>query len=77
MMVMTFLAMAAVAVVATAAWLAVVSLRNGRGAPPPALAAQEAPHHPDPALDELRLRYARGEIGREEYLQRRIDLETD
>ncbi|CAL9348141.1 hypothetical protein SUDANB121_00421 [Nocardiopsis dassonvillei] len=29
----------------------------------------------DRAQEELRLRYARGEIGREEYLQRRIDLE--
>ncbi len=27
------------------------------------------------ALDELDLRYARGEIGRDEYLQRRADLE--
>ncbi|MEU3017780.1 SHOCT domain-containing protein [Nocardiopsis sp. NPDC007018] len=29
----------------------------------------------DAATQELRLRYARGEISREEYLQRRIDLE--
>ncbi|WP_306367508.1 SHOCT domain-containing protein [Nocardiopsis sp. CC223A] len=29
----------------------------------------------DRAQEELRLRYARGEIGREEYLQRKIDLE--
>jgi len=29
----------------------------------------------DRALEELRLRYARGEIGREEFLQRKIDLE--
>jgi|GEM_PF-608824 len=29
---------------------------------------------PDPALHELRLRYARGDIGREEYLQRAADL---
>lgn len=41
-----------------------------------------APNNPDPAppqLDaaaqELRMRYARGEISREEYLQRKIDLE--
>ncbi|MFJ9553506.1 SHOCT domain-containing protein [Nocardiopsis sp. NPDC101807] len=30
---------------------------------------------PDAAEEELRLRYARGEIGREEFLQRKIDLE--
>ena len=29
----------------------------------------------DRAQEELRLRYARGEIDREEYLQRKIDLE--
>lgn len=29
----------------------------------------------DKALEELRLRYARGEISREEFLQRKIDLE--
>lgn len=29
----------------------------------------------DPALAELRMRYARGEVGREEFLQRKIDLE--
>lgn len=38
-----------------------------------------APGRSDPGVDraqeELRLRYARGEIDREEYLQRRIDLE--
>lgn len=36
-----------------------------------------APGHEafDAAEEELRLRYARGEIGREEFLQRKIDLE--
>ena len=29
---------------------------------------------PDGALEEVRLRYARGEIGREEFLQRAADL---
>lgn len=38
--------------------------RPGGGPPPP----------PNPALTELDLRYARGEIGREEFLQRRADL---
>jgi putative membrane protein len=31
----------------------------------------------DPARAELDLRYARGEVDREEYLQRRADLEAD
>lgn len=39
--------------------------RPGPPAPPPLDAAEQ----------ELRLRYARGEIDREEYLQRKIDLE--
>jgi putative membrane protein len=34
-----------------------------------------APPPPDAAAQELRLRYARGEISREEYLQRKVDLE--
>ncbi|MDE3722047.1 SHOCT domain-containing protein [Nocardiopsis sp. N85] len=34
-----------------------------------------SPLRVDRAQEELRLRYARGEIGREEYLQRKIDLE--
>ncbi|GAB3701317.1 SHOCT domain-containing protein [Nocardiopsis oceani] len=42
--------------------------------------AAEPPPRPErPSLDaaaqELRMRYARGEISREEYLQRKIDLE--
>nr|WP_086002920.1 SHOCT domain-containing protein [Nocardiopsis salina] len=36
---------------------------------------REVPAGMDPALAELRMRYARGEIGREEFLQRKIDLE--
>lgn len=44
------------------------------------LEGEDQPHPgPDAGLDaaeeELRLRYARGEIGREEFLQRKIDLE--
>ena len=31
-------------------------------------------HQPNPALHELDLRYARGEVDRSEYLQRRADL---
>ncbi|MDT0331577.1 SHOCT domain-containing protein [Nocardiopsis lambiniae] len=42
----------------------------GKVAPP-----DRTPPGVDRAQEELRLRYARGEIGREEYLQRKIDLE--
>ncbi|WP_197972452.1 MULTISPECIES: hypothetical protein [Streptomyces] len=35
----------------------------------------ELPARPDPAQEELRQQYAAGKIGREEYLQRKIDLE--
>jgi putative membrane protein len=44
--------------------------------PPAASAATSAPSSPppDPALAELRLRYARGDIDRDDYLQRATDL---
>lgn len=35
----------------------------------------ELPSRPDPAYEELRRQYATGKIGREEYLQRKVDLE--
>nr|WP_193517574.1 SHOCT domain-containing protein [Nocardiopsis kunsanensis] len=44
---------------------------TGRGSRGPEVAGEGM----DPALAELRLRYARGEVGREEFLQRKIDLE--
>nr|WP_116244567.1 SHOCT domain-containing protein [Nocardiopsis sp. FIRDI 009] len=37
--------------------------------------AASHPSPPDPALAELRRRYATGEISREEYFQRKTDLE--
>jgi putative membrane protein len=52
---------------------AVVRLSNR----PVVTAAPPSPAPPaarDPALEELRLRYARGEVSREEYLQRLQDL---
>ena len=36
--------------------------------------AAAVPHASDPALQELRLRYARGELTREEFVQRNADL---
>ncbi|HXA28355.1 MAG TPA: SHOCT domain-containing protein [Candidatus Angelobacter sp.] len=64
-----FLLLIVIALVAGTVLLARMFLANpprlGRQAPPP-------PHNP--ALTELDLRYARGEVSREEYLQRRADL---
>lgn len=38
---------------------------------------QPVPLRPDPAVDELRIRYARGEVTREEFLTRVGDLGAD
>jgi uncharacterized membrane protein len=38
------------------------------------IVAAHAPRHGDPALEELRLRYARGEMTREDYAERLADL---
>lgn len=50
-----------------------LTTRGGASAGP-ATPVAASPARADPALDELRLRYARGEIGREEFLQRTGDL---
>lgn len=67
-----FVTVLVLVLVALGVYLAVTvsaSVNAGRAVP-------ERPHPPvDRAQEELRLRYARGEIDREEYLQRRIDLE--
>jgi putative membrane protein len=39
--------------------------------------AMAAPRRPDPAVDELRIRYARGEVTREDFLTRGRDLGED
>jgi len=44
------------------------------GGSAPAMIAATAPVRPDAALDELRLRYARGEMTREDYADRLHDL---
>ena len=51
------------------------AVRGRRGNPPVDPAPDPAPPSLDAAAQELRMRYARGEISREEYLQRKIDLE--
>ncbi|GAB2487034.1 SHOCT domain-containing protein [Nocardiopsis aegyptia] len=43
--------------------------------PAPPTPPSPAPPPLDAAAQELRMRYARGEISREEYLQRKVDLE--
>jgi putative membrane protein len=59
--------------VGVAAW-AVLRL-SSRPAGPAAFGPAAAPPMPrDPALEELRVRYARGELDREEFLQRSRDL---
>src|SRR5512142_736217 len=50
--------------------LALMRTRHPATAGPP----PTAPRPPDQALYELRLRYARGELSRDEYLQRAADL---
>ncbi len=63
---MLFWPLLLVLVVAGAVWLVRPSTRAGGDLPP-------AGHHPG-AVDVLAERYARGEIGREEYLQKRGDI---
>jgi putative membrane protein len=59
--------------VAVAVW-AVLRL-SSRPAGPAAFGPRTAPPMPrDPAVEELRVRYARGELDREEFLQRSRDL---
>lgn len=71
-MVMVALGVFFVVTVASVAGAARADLaRPGRRRPP----AAPAPQAVDAAEEELRLRYARGQIDREEFLQRKIDLE--
>ncbi|MFZ0173667.1 MAG: SHOCT domain-containing protein [Acidimicrobiales bacterium] len=57
----------------------IVQLLNKRRQPPlddswPTGRSVPSPGHVDPVFNELRMQYARGEIGREEYLRRAADL---
>jgi putative membrane protein len=58
--------------IGTVIWLVVREVRHRRdhSAPPPAIRAGNA----DAALEQLRMRYARSEVTRDEYLQMAQDL---
>ncbi|APC35728.1 response regulator [Nocardiopsis dassonvillei] len=74
MMIMVALGVFFVVTVASVAGAARADLaRPGRRRTPAAPAPQAVAV--DAAEEELRLRYARGQIDREEFLQRKIDLE--
>jgi putative membrane protein len=62
-----------VVVVGVAVW-AVIRLSSRPAGPVPFGSRATPPMPRDPALEELRVRYARGEVDREEFLQRSRDL---
>ena len=62
------------AVVVTGGILVARALGGGRRPEPPQLPPAESPAVRE-AKDALKLRYARGEIDREEYLQGKVELE--
>jgi putative membrane protein len=64
----------ALAIVVAAGVVAVRALSTRRGPEPPQVAPPESTAV-QKARDTLRLRYAKGEIGREEYLQGKVELE--
>jgi uncharacterized membrane protein len=65
------------AVIACAALVAYLVVRfTNRRIPPQALMVSASPAIQDAALAQLRLRYARGEISRSDFLQASADLGT-
>ena len=71
-LVMFLLLLALVALAAFSAWRLTHPATATVGAAPAATPTAAKPA--DPALAELRLRYARGEVERDDYLQRVADL---
>jgi putative membrane protein len=67
-------ALLAVVLVVAGGIAAAQSLLARRGAAPPQVTAGDSPAVQE-AKDALRLRYANGEISREEYLQGKVELE--
>ena len=63
-----------VAVVVTAGVVVARAVGSGRKPEPPRLPPAESPAVQQ-AKDALKMRYARGEIDREEYLQGKVELE--
>jgi len=64
----------ALAAVVTAGVVAARALGGRRGPEPPQIPPAESPAVRE-AKDALKMRYARGEIDREEYLQGKVELE--
>lgn len=64
----------AIAMAVTAGTVAVRILATRRGPKPPQVSTGDSPALQE-ARDALRLRYAKGEIDREEYLQGKVELE--
>ena len=64
----------ALAVVVTAGVVAARALGGRRGPEPPQIPPADSPAVRE-AKDALKMRYARGEIDREEYLQGKVELE--
>ena len=64
----------AIAVGVTGGFLIARGLHTRRGTEPPQAPATESPAVRE-AKDALRLRYANGEISREDYLQGKVELE--
>jgi uncharacterized membrane protein len=63
-----------IAVGVTGGFLIARALHTRRGAEPPQIPPTESPAVRE-AKDALRLRYANGEISREDYLQGKVELE--
>jgi putative membrane protein len=68
------IAMVVIAALAALVAFLVVRFANRRGRLQPMTAAPAGPPVHDAALEQLRLRYARGEVSRTDYLQAVADL---
>jgi putative membrane protein len=62
------------ALIALVVWVVVRLTRPQMATMVPVGTGMRPPPHRDPALEEVRLRYARGEMTREEFVQRSRDL---
>jgi len=72
--VLELLMIAALVVLAVVVAQRLIGDGSRRGAATPATPAEGSPTRPDEAVTQLRLRYARGELSREDYLRMTADL---